>query len=186
MTCGDGPKAKLLEAALAAGDYLVRVDGWGSSRGLFTLNRTTRPPEPLPSNDVCGDAARITFVDGLTTVSGSTRRAQADVAPSACLDGTRSLAFAGADVVYAVDVPAGKRVDLQLVPEAGFDAALYALDTCGSSSCVAASDRSFVGVGAESLSLANTTANVQRRLVVVDAWRAGTTGAFTLTATVAP
>ncbi|MFM2152338.1 MAG: hypothetical protein RL199_773 [Pseudomonadota bacterium] len=185
-SCADGPGARLVEPALPAGDYLVRVDGWGPSSGTFTLSRATRPPEPMPDNDLCTAATVLTPIDGTAIVSGSTRRARADLSPSDCRDGAGPLALDGAEVVYAVDVPAGGRVEVSLVPAAGFDAALYALDACGTQVCVAASDRSFLGGGAEALSLTNATGAVQRRLVVVDAWQPGASGAFTLTATVAP
>ena len=180
------PAAALDLAALPAGDYLVSVDAYGDASGTFRLDRTTGPAEPLPANDLCDQAIVLTLVDGVAhDARGSTRRAADDLHPADCRDWAAPLPLAGADVVYAVDVPADGVLTATVTPEAGYDVALYALAGCAAERCLAASDRSLLGGGSESVVVQNTSGRPQRMLLVVDGWRAGATGRFSLEARIA-
>lgn len=184
LACADGPRAKVVLPALSTGEYYVWVDAFTNGTGTYTLTSTRAPAAPLPANDACADAELVTLGTEPVTVTGSTRRALDDLAPSACVPAGTStpLDVDGPDVVYAVDVPAGRTLRAVLTPSA-FDGAIYVLDGCGANSCIAGADGSFLAGGTESLAATNGGTDTVRWLVVVDAWRATATGTFELALT---
>ncbi len=182
MTCADGTRVTLTLPALAAGSYLVWVDGYAGGSGDYTLTATVSPAQPPPSNDTCGAAEAVDLAQGDVVLSGQTLRAEDDLHPAACVEagGAAPLTLAGADLVYAVTIPAGRTLVATLA-QSDFDAALYALDSCAASACTAASDRSFVAGGTESLQVDNSASSSARTVfVVVDAWQSSARGDFSL------
>lgn len=180
VACADGRRAALSLPALAPGTYWIWVDGWRSESGTFTLTSTTTAAPPVPANDTCGAAELVELSQGAVTRGGQTLRALDDVHPAQCADASGVLlTLDGPDVTYAVDVPSGKTLVAQLTPVA-YDAALYVIDACAATTCLAAADQSFLAGGAESLEWANGGASARRVIVVVDSWRAGAAGDFSL------
>lgn len=168
-----------------AGTYFVWVDGALGGVGRFRLDVQRTAPTPSPTNDTCASPQPLSFVQGRAQVSGTTLQAandntSLDVSPS-CSAGARQN---GRDVVYRLDVTATADLTLDVSPVAGsllrpvlvvrracaptiFTDELLCLERAGSA-----------------------TATLPRLapgtyFVWVDG-TAGTSGAFTLTATLGP
>lgn len=182
VACADGRQPRLSLPALPTGTYYVWVDGYAGGSGTFTLTATTAPAQPLPANDTCQAPELVDLAFGPQTRTGQTSRALDDVHPDRCVPagGGSALEVGGPDVVYAVDVPAGRTLVARLTP-LDFDGNLYVLDACDARTCRAASDQSFqTAGGVESLEAPNGGTQPQRLFVVVDSWRATARGAYSL------
>jgi len=179
LACDDGRAARLTFPALAPGDYYVWVDGYRDAAGTYALAVTESPAPPLPANDQC--AAPTPVVPDSGPVTSHTGRAGGDLAPADCRPTPtgRPLTLAGRDVVYSVTVPAGRQLRATVTP-VGYDAALYLLATCAETTCVAASDGSFVAGAAETVVARNTGASDVTWLLVVDSYADAAWGAFSL------
>lgn len=182
LACGDGNAARLHLPALSPGEYFVWVDAYDAASGPFTLTLERLPPTPLPSNDVCEAAEVVDVASGPVVIDASTSRAVNDLEPVECRPGSPSdpsrppLALVGRDVAYAVEVPAGAELVASLT--ATFDAALYLLDVCEDDSCLAGSDAFFLAD--EEVRWSNDGDEPRTVRVIVDAWRDGEHGPFSL------
>ncbi|TNF27030.1 MAG: hypothetical protein EP329_20190 [Deltaproteobacteria bacterium] len=168
--------------------YLLLVSTmWGAGSFDLSLALTTAPARP--AGDLCDDAVLLEIPEGGLTLTGQTTAGYGEDYQtddqSGCL---AAQATAGADRVYAVDVPAGERLVASITPDgdANLSAQLLLGDdpaVCASASwtCLAASDQ--YGSAAEHLSWLNAGEASQRVFVVVDTQElAGS--AFILTASV--
>lgn len=185
LACADGRNISISLPILTTNDYYVWVDGYEGASGTYALSVTRRDAEPVPANDTCADATAVPVADVPVELTGSTRRATNDSAPTDCRNpgaaaGSPALALSGPDVAYAVEIPAGRTLRATLRPD-GWDGALYALDGCADLACAAASDRSFLAGGEERLDVSNPDADARTVRIVVDAWQAGSNGPFGLT-----
>ncbi len=104
---------------LPAGTYFIFVDGTFSggvdppTSGGFRLKLTALPPLPPPGNDACGAAAALPLplnALGSTVVSGDTSAALSDATSGVC-------GGAAPDLVYALDLPAARRVTARVTPQ---------------------------------------------------------------------
>lgn len=86
---------------LLAGTYYLIVDGSSRSNGPFYLAVSQEPIDPQATNETCSSAQPLTFVDGKTVVSGSTRDAGNDLT-LACFAASTA---ASADVAYTFTTP---------------------------------------------------------------------------------
>ncbi len=109
---------------LAAGTWTVVVDGGGPVSDTFALTWALGSPIPAPANETCATAAAVDVSSGSATVSGDTRNATDDLAPTCAATPT------GGDVVYAVTL--AQPASLTAALTAPFDAAL---DLRPSASC---------------------------------------------------
>lgn len=180
IACADGDRARVVLPALEAGEYFVWVDAFESGTGAFTLTKSQQRAPPAPSNDACADAEPVALGETPVEVTGSTRRALADHAPADCRAGGAPLELGGPDVVYAVQVPAGRTLVATLTPSADFDAALYVVDGCDAQACVVAADASYQSGGVETVRATNAAGAPVLWHVVVDSWQAQASGEFTL------
>jgi hypothetical protein len=181
VDCQLGSSA-LIRQVLPVGDYYLWVDGNSGGTGVFTLSSSIHDAPPVPTNQSCATATAISA----GTVSGTTTTADAAnaIKPSNCrgAGSTSALPLNGPNVVYAVTIPAGKTLAATLHPT-DFDGAIYVVDSCATSTCVAASDTSYAVGGTELLSVPNTSGSARAVFLVVGSWDASAWGAFTLDVT---
>jgi len=161
---------------------LLVVDSNGPD-GAFTLEASLATPPP---GDFCGTALPLggAPVDGGVLAAGQSLAGFGDDYRG----GTRCApgAFEGVDRVYAVDVPAGQRLTLTAMPDAGLDLSLSLL---ASVAACEASPRACVGganLGAEGVTEQVRAANYGDAglslLAVVDSAAGVTAGAYDLQA----
>jgi hypothetical protein len=158
-------------ARCAAGEVCVREDPF-----LFGSPGECVVPPP---NDTCATAAPLPLDE---EVSGATRGAT----PSYGADGCFEREVSGADVVYAVELAVGDRLEVSVRPD-GHDPVLYLIGpgeaaVCdGAFACAASADAAGLGVE-ETLTHTATAAGTHYLVVDGDPFAFG----FTLRATVAP
>jgi hypothetical protein len=135
----------------------------------------------MPDNDACGDAIDLTslMTAGAVVVHGDTSGyADTTEPPTSCTSGWSQD---GPDAVYRIDASVGDRIDVTLVPE-GFDGSIYLLMDCANpGSCLAGTD---AGSGTAVETLSHTAVADAPHYLVVDSYRAGEDGCFTLTISV--
>ncbi len=133
--------AALLLPQLLPGDYHVWVDGYGGTKGAFTLTaEATAPAQPVAS-DSCSTSQAVSLASGAVTLSGSTSGAKDD-AYSCEVGGTAP------DVVYTVEVPAqgSLSVDLRAMPGSPLRPVMY-LRKPGACASTALADEVFCAYG---------------------------------------
>lgn len=158
--------------------YFV-VDGYNGAAGSFDLvftNVPLPPPveacdgviQPLPGNE--GD----TVPAGTYAFSGDTCGSSNQLEFLPCADFTE----AGYDLFYEFVLLPGASIDVTVTNSA--DGALWILDGCAEPfNCVAYSDASYTGGGAETVAYTNDTGSNQPVYLVVDSYGADTCGTFT-------
>ncbi|MFZ5470526.1 MAG: hypothetical protein ACOZIN_13905 [Myxococcota bacterium] len=99
---------------LPAGEHFVWVDGYGGSKGPFTLTVDLQTPVPPPANDTCASPQALAASTGPVTVNGTTAGATDDVA--SCEE---PLGATSPDVVYEINVPSRQSLALDLKASAG-------------------------------------------------------------------
>lgn len=169
-----------------AGTYVVWVDGSVDTSGPFQLEVTTAPPTPPPANDSCAAPEALTFVSGTATVSSSTLQAANDnnafdVSPT-CSTTARQT---GRDVVYAMTLAAPQDVTLTVTPGSGstLNPTLYVRKALCTSQLLGDELVCLQRVGPVTTTLTALAAGTY--WIWVDG-AGGTSGTFTLTATLAP
>jgi hypothetical protein len=171
---------------LPPGTYTVWVDGARDTSGPFQLEVALAPPTPPPANDSCAAPQALTFSSGTASVSGSTLQAANDttgfdVTPT-CSPSARQT---GRDVVYVMTLAQPQDVTLAVAPAAG--STLNPVLSVRRSSCASQ-------LLADELACAQAVGPAMATLTAVPAgtywiWvdgAGGTSGAFTLTATLSP
>lgn len=123
--------------------YTVAVDSFdarASGPFLLSVKEVRAPP-----NDTCQKAATLALPGGSATVTGDTSFAANTVKLPAA--GCTKSIIKGPDLFYSVDLVAGKSYLINLVPDTGYNVALYLLSGCGGGSvCVAGSDSALLGL----------------------------------------
>ncbi len=160
-----------LHAFIAVGAY--------SSTGGGTFTLTTRFIPPA-TNETCASAPLI----GAGTSSGATVGATNDYFGGATPCGSDP----GADVVYAIDVPAQNLVTVTLASGSGFDGSITLVDaTCSTSprTCLARNDSGSSG-GIDTVSYRNTTDATLRIYAIVDSFSSTGTGTFDISVAFVP
>ena len=166
-------------------DYLLFVSTpLGATDFDLSLALTTAPARP--AGDLCDDAVLLEVPEGGLTLAGQTTAGYREDYQTDGQGGCLAENTAGADRIYAVDVPAGERLVVSITPDddANLSAQLLLGDdpaVCAAASwtCLGTSDH--YGSEAESLSWLNGGETSQRVFVVVDTQDLEG-GAFTLTA----
>lgn len=164
-----------------AGPYIIAVDGANQiSKGSFQLRVEEATP---PTNGSCAAAQTIDLQAGPVNLVGDTGPLINDLSGIDCnhLNGP----WPGPQAYYRVAVPAGKTLNVNLLPQSTFDGAIYLFDAsvgCDvaavNAACAGlASDAKGDGVS-EQLSLPSAT-DVEY-ILVVDSWSPSEVGVFTL------
>ncbi|MEW6434470.1 MAG: hypothetical protein AB1730_23460 [Myxococcota bacterium] len=168
-----------------AGTYVVWVDGARDTFGPFQLEVTLAPPTPPPANDTCAGAQALTFASGVATVTGSTLQAANDnsgfdVSPT-CSSTARQT---GRDVIYTMTLAQPQDVTLTVTPSAGstLNPALYVRKSSCTSQILGDELVCLQKVGPATAVLTALPAGTY--WIWVDG-AGGTSGSFTLTATLA-
>jgi hypothetical protein len=117
--CRTGSMSTVTARNLAAGTYVVVVDGTDADTGDFSLTVTTTAPTPPPANDTCAMATPITLTAGTATVTGSTLSATNDNASQALTCSTGSAT--GSEVYYSLTLAAAANVTVLVETPAGSD-----------------------------------------------------------------
>jgi hypothetical protein len=169
--------ARWLNETGATARVFAVVDSFRSADtgGAFVLELALETP---PAGDRCSSATLITA----GTTSGTTVGATNDYGT-----GTNCAGTAGADVTYAIDVPAGQRATVTVTSGDGtFDPSISLVagpgETCGGSPRVClAGDDSGAATTVNSAQWVNGAASSTRIFAVVDSASSTATGPFTLT-----
>jgi len=172
--CTPTGRRQRLDRPLGAGTHLLRVASATGAATAFTLKVTA--PDPLP-NDACTTAAPLA-VPG--SASGDTTWATNEV----FFDLGQSCTgyyVDGGELFHAVTLAKDQEIRIQLTPGPGFDAALYVMDACEATACIAGADRPGAGA-AETLTFKAPEAGTY--FLVVDGAASG--GTYTLTVTEGP
>jgi hypothetical protein len=175
LVCSDAYPATVFHPELPAGIYHLIVDGYAGGSGPFVLTVATDAPLPPPENDTCEDAILLDLSEGPAVVEGHTFRATNAIDLGSACTGSST---AGPDVIFAVDLTEGETLVATVVPEVGFDPALYLVGGCEATECLVGADEWFVS---EPETIAFTAGTSGRYYLVVDAWRDGEVGRFELT-----
>lgn len=169
-----------------AGTYVVWVDGALDTAGPFQLEVVLAPPTPPPANDSCAAPQALAFSSGVASVTGSTRQAANDnnafdVSPT-CSATARQT---GRDVVYSMTLAQPQDVTLTVTPLAGstLNPVLYVRQASCTSQLFGDELVCLQKVGPVSATLTALPAGTY--WVWVDG-AGGTSGDFSLTATLAP
>ncbi|MCC6747681.1 MAG: lamin tail domain-containing protein [Deltaproteobacteria bacterium] len=174
-TAADAPKPA--PDAAPTDTVVVFSDKGPADRAVPDARLPDAPACPAPVHDLCSAPETLSWAGSAISRSGTTACAknQLDVVPSASCnlpDGTP-----GFDVFYTITLPPG-RYTVRLTPAAGWDAALYVLASCASTtSCVATSDLTGVGV-VEDVLLTPTSSTTY--VLGVDSYHPMEQGPFTL------
>ncbi|HWV37693.1 MAG TPA: hypothetical protein VN033_04350 [Vulgatibacter sp.] len=172
--CTPAGRKQRLDHTLDAGTHLLRVASATGAATSFTLRVTA--PDPLP-NDTCAAAAPLA-VPG--AASGDTTWATNEVAFPLAESCTGYYVDAG-EVFHAVTLEEDQTIEVELAPGPGFDAALYVMDACDATACLAGADAPGAGV-VERLSF--TAPEAGTYFLVVDGAAGG--GTYTLTVSAIP
>ncbi len=122
ITCVDdacGLQTSLTFAAVSGTQYLIRVAGFGSATGAFTMVVGPGGGGVPPANDTCANAEAI----GNGSVNGTTTNAQGDGEASCFI-------AAGPDVYYRYTAPATAVVTASTCSSASFDTAISVHSAC--------------------------------------------------------
>jgi len=114
LACGP----RIESGRLPAGSYHLFVEGPPGEAGPVTVNVLQ---EAAPGNEGCAQAEPLVFVDDVALATGDLGRAVPDSQAAGC--GLAATTEAGADLVYALELPEPAR--LQVEVRAGFEAGLY-------------------------------------------------------------
>ncbi len=168
-----------------AGTYTVWVDGANGSAGPFQLEVLTASPTPPPANDTCASPSALTFTNGSSIVSGSTAQAANDnspydLSPTCSASGKQS----GRDVVYSFVLTQPQDVTFTLAPSAGSSLAPVLYVRKGTCASQLLTDEVVCVEQATTLTSTVTALGAGTYFVFVDS-AGGTSGAFTLTTTLA-
>ena len=110
VAAGASAPAELVVSSLAAGNWLLVVDGTANTSGPFALSLALAPVAAPPANDVCTAAIDLTFTPQswgmLATTTGTTVGAVGD---HNSLDG--GCPTTGADVAFTFTTPADGGLD---------------------------------------------------------------------------
>jgi hypothetical protein len=169
-----------------AGTYTVWVDGANGSLGPFQLEVVTASPTPPPANDTCASPAALTFTNGTSSVSGSTAQAANDnspydLSPTCSASGKQS----GRDVVYSFTLSQPQDVTFTLAPAAGSTLAPVLYVRRGTCASQLLTDEVVCVEQATTITSTVTALAAGTYFVFVDS-AGGTSGAFSLTTTLAP
>jgi hypothetical protein len=182
LACDDGfarPDSVHL-VNLPAGDHFIIVDAYGDdSAGEVLLEATAVAATPAPRNDTCSAAGTLAFTGSVATATGTTVAAANDAKGAS---GPTCETATGQDVVYRLTLSVASDVLLKVDPAPGSELAPV-LSVRRFASCAS-------GDAADELGCRSSSAPQLRLLnlqpgdyaVWVDS-AAGTSGAFTLTAT---
>lgn len=156
----------LLFNSLPAGTYFVDVAAYRASGGSFGITLELDAPVTPPANDTCAAPEVVTLVNGAAGATASLDTANPDVLSDLC----RPEAH-GADVVYAVDVPAGQTLTVVATPQGpDVDPVVFVrTGTCASAQSLECRD-SAGGGSAETLTVPNLGATPVTMFVVVKAY----------------
>jgi len=127
--------------AKTSGAFYIGVDGRAAAdKGLFTLHIKAIP---LEQHNTCANAKALTFTGTKAKVSSSTDLAvdTLDLTSSGCTGKSTQ----GPDLFYSAPLSGNLLYKVSLTPAAGYDAALYILSKCGTSSCVVGADAGVAG-----------------------------------------
>ncbi len=188
VACNVQPATTLDFPRLAPGVYYVVVSSYDNGGGPFALHFALRSPATPPPNADCAGSANATVCDnavpltfdgfGNAAVDGTSTQSCDGLHPTTCTGG----ALSGPDVTYSVTLLPGQTLSATMTPS-GFDGALYLVDGCGATTCLAGSDKSFLSGGAESISYTvPATAVGGTYLLGVDSFSPSAFGAFHLSA----
>lgn len=167
---GDTNHSRIVQA-LDPGQYFVFVDGFGRSRGSYTLTVTAQDvPSP---QEVCQNAATLA---PNTPVTGQLTPTDFNIFTARCGNNAR-----GADRVYRLEVPTESR--LQLHEESDYDGVIYMRRACGDPGTEVdcnddAEDTQHARI--------NTVVPAGTYYVYSDAYRPNTGGNYTIEADLAP
>lgn len=129
--------------AAQSGWYFLVADytepGEGVHHAWAEIYRDVTPAPAPPAHDDCAGAVTIpqgdfAIYDDLTNATNAV-----DPGRDGCM-GDLSVSYTGRDLVYRVSIPEGHTLDVALLPEGGWDAALYLVNNCVEpiGACVAA------------------------------------------------
>lgn len=141
--------------------------------GVYDLTVDIAPP---PTNTTCANATAVTG-SGRLTLQNSARGAEN--ATGACLD-----TATGAQLFYAINVPAGQTLTARATPYAGMDPVLRVIPACGATTCLASANAAGAGA-AESLTWVNNTTSTQRVVLAAGGASNATNGVFDLELSIA-
>lgn len=150
----------------------IVVDGNHVTTGTFSITATTSTP---PADDTCAGATPLVAGTPLTGQSLEAHFNDFDEDVAGC------SYQGGNDRAYTIEVPAGKRLIVDLTVEGGGDLdaiinLVEAQGACGTA-CLAVADDGYEGE-AERLVFVNRSGAAQQYVLVIDAWYGG--GDFTL------
>ncbi len=174
LSCSDHWPPRIFEPILPAGTYHLLIDGYSGDRGPFDLFVRRGRPLSSPANDTCEHAETIDTSSLPATLRGYTWLSENNLYPG--LDCT-GYSLDGPDVVYAVDLAASETLVATVVPEPGFDPAIYLLESCDFETCLVGADDFFVS---RPETISYTAQQGGRYYVVVDAWHPEEAGFFEL------
>lgn len=141
--------------------------------GTYDLAVDIAPP---PANTTCASASAVTG-SGRLALQNAARGAEN--ATGACLD-----TATGAQLFYAINVPAGQTLTARATPYAGMDPVLRVIPACGATTCLASANAAGAGA-AESLAWVNNTTAVQRVVLAAGGASNATNGVFDLELSIA-
>lgn len=167
---GDTQHSRVV-GALDPGTYYIFVDGFGRSRGNYSMTVTARDVPSMA--EVCGSAAPLT---PNMPVTGQLSAQDINLFQSTCGAGGR-----GPDRVYRLEVPQESRV--QIHQESDYDGVLYVRSACAEQQReVACND----DAGDIQHSRINTVLAAGTYYVYTDAYQSNASGNYTLQADLAP
>ncbi len=133
----------------------------------------------LTGGDTCGDATPVTASGTFAGVTG-VFAGDYDLTSSGCT----TYSTAGPDAVYAVTLAPGQTLDATVTPDSSFDVALYVLTDCSMlTSCVDGAD---FGLSGDPESVSYTATGAETVYLVVDAFTATESGAYSLDIALTP
>lgn len=117
--------------------YTDNTNQWGG----FGISHLVTPPPP-PAHDTCAGAVPIPVGTFYHPADLTTATNKFDPGRDGC-PGAPDLAYTSRDVVYEVSLLAGHTLDATLVPQGGWDATLYLVQSCEEpmGACVAAGEQ---------------------------------------------
>ena len=158
------------------GLYVARVRGFDRwTHGTYSLYLACEEAPPPPADDDCGGVLR-SIACGSGVLTGETSTYRNDYDPSALGGSCTGKTADGRDVVIALDLQKGDKVEISYRSSA--DGALYVLSDCAASSCEIGADET--GAGEEEKLPVWVAPNTERYFLVLDSSGASTSGFWTL------
>jgi hypothetical protein len=130
-------------------------------------------PAGPPPGDTCASPIEATFTDGVFTTAGTLTGFTNTLDDRIEQTG---YSWTGHEIFYAMDIPAGTRVEVTLDDKGEFDGGVYVLTDCANPV-----QSVFTGLDTTATTPHSYVSPGGRQILVVDSWMGATTGTYNLT-----